>query len=59
MRIRTTAYHPQSNGIIERFHHMLKGNVETIQNTICTESLPVMLQRLRTAIKRDIPASSA
>ena len=29
-RIRATAYHPIANGLVERFHHQLKGSLKSI-----------------------------
>ncbi|KAG8199249.1 hypothetical protein JTE90_003676 [Oedothorax gibbosus] len=42
-RIRTTAYHPCSNGIIERFHRHLKCSIKAHENARCTDTLPIML----------------
>lgn len=58
-RIHTTAYHPIANGMAERFHRCLKTAITTYGNTNWTETLPLVLLGLRTAIKNDIQASSA
>ena len=51
---RTTAYHPASNGMIERFHRLLKSSLRAMP---CSDAwldyLPLVLLSLRTAIKAD------
>lgn len=56
--LRTTAYHPQSNGMIERFHRTLKAAL------MCTGSdwacnLPIVMLALRNAHKDDIGSTPA
>lgn len=58
-RIRTTAYHPASNGLIERWHRTLKTAIKCHENQKWTEVLPVVLLGLRTCYKEDIKASPA
>lgn len=60
-RNRTTAYHPQSNGMIERFHRTLKSSLmATLQGqSHWSRILPTVLLGLRTAIREDINASSS
>ena len=59
-RIRTTSYHPISNGIIERFHRQLKASLKCHTNSArWTESLPLVLLGIRTALKDDIRCSAA
>jgi transposase InsO family protein len=41
---KTTAYHPQANGMVERFHRQMKSALEARENTIrWTEELPMVL----------------
>ncbi|XP_069796568.1 uncharacterized protein [Narcine bancroftii] len=46
----TTAYHPQSNGLVERFHNYLKASHDQV--------LPWVLLGIRTAPKEDLQASA-
>ncbi|GFV69163.1 hypothetical protein TNCV_803531 [Trichonephila clavipes] len=57
-RIRTTPYHPSSNGMVEWLHHTLKQAIRC-HDTKWTESLPVVLLGLRACIKEDLNASCA
>ncbi|GFW94121.1 transposon Ty3-I Gag-Pol polyprotein, partial [Trichonephila clavipes] len=57
-RIRTTSYHPQANGLVERLHRALKSALMAHENIKYTETLPAVLG-LRVAVKPDINASSA
>ncbi|XP_062541818.1 uncharacterized protein LOC134209805 [Armigeres subalbatus] len=59
MHIRTTAYHPQSNGIIERWHRSLKASILCHDTERWCDHLPVILLGLRTVYKEDIKASPA
>ncbi|KAG8173985.1 hypothetical protein JTE90_029411 [Oedothorax gibbosus] len=58
-RIQTTAYHPISNGIVERFHRHLKASIKAHENSAWSEVLPVVLLGIRTAVKEDVNASCA
>lgn len=46
----TTAYHPQCNGLVERFHRQLKASL-MCHDTTWTLSLPIVLLGIRTTIK--------
>ena len=53
-RIRTTAYHPSANELVERFHRQLKGAIKCLPDTThWTKALPPILLGIRTAIKQD------
>lgn len=56
---RTTSYHPQSNGLIERWHRTLKAAIMCRQSTSWSEMLPTVLLGLRTVHKEDIAATPA
>ncbi|CAK9799789.1 Transposon Ty3-G Gag-Pol polyprotein [Anthophora quadrimaculata] len=58
-RIRTTAYHPASNGLVERWHRSLKAAITCHNNPDWTEILPTVLLGLRTCYKEDIQATTA
>ncbi|XP_075162740.1 uncharacterized protein LOC142235370 [Haematobia irritans] len=54
-RITTTAYHPQSNGMVERFHRQLKAAVmASNQQTNWYDVLPMVLLGIRCTIKEDL-----
>lgn len=57
-RIRTTAYHPSANGMIERVHRQLKGSL-MCHGTSWTQALPLVLLGMRSAYKEDIKATAA
>jgi hypothetical protein len=58
--IRTTAYHPIANGLIERFHRQLKASLKAYPepNNWMT-ALPFALLGIRTAFKEDIGCTTA
>ena len=57
--IRTTAYHPQANGLVERFHRQLKAAVRAHSGSYWVDILPVVLLGIRTSVKHDIGCSAA
>lgn len=58
-RIRTTAYHPMSNGMVERFHHQLKAALTATEEHNWVEALPLILLGIRSTLKEDIGCSAA
>ena len=59
-RSRTTAYHPSSNGLVERLHRQLKAAIKCLHSpTDWVSGLPWILLGIRTAIKEDLGCSSA
>ena len=58
-RIRTTAYHPASNGLVERFHRQLKSALKAHENSNWSETLPLVLLGIRTCLKADMQCSAA
>ena len=57
--LRTTAYHPAANGMVERLHRQLKAAIKCHENDGWAEVLPIVLLGIRTAIKEDLKASSS
>ena len=56
----TTAYHPQSNGLVERFHRHLKSALRArLRSPSWMQELPWVLLGIRTAPKEDLGCSSA
>lgn len=58
-RIRTTAYHPSANGMIERWHRSLKSALRCHETSRWVEILPTVLLGLRTAYKEDLKCTPA
>ncbi|GBM80161.1 hypothetical protein AVEN_66935-1 [Araneus ventricosus] len=58
-RIRSVAYHPQANEIIDRLHLHLKSALKAYNHMKWTEMLPIVLLGLRSALKEDIKATCA
>ncbi|KAK4474308.1 hypothetical protein MN116_000394 [Schistosoma mekongi] len=59
-RIRCTAYHPQANGMVERFHRQLKAALICHSNpSQWTQFLPLVMLGIRTAVKTDSQCSAA
>ena len=56
----TNAYHPQSNGMVERLHRQLKASLMArLCNSTWMDELPWVLLGLRSATKEDLGCSSA
>lgn len=58
-RTRTTAYHPASNGMVERFHRSLKSAIRCHATTEWIDVLPTVLLGLRASVKEDLKTSAA
>ena len=60
IRNRTTSYHPQSNGIVERFHRQLKAAIMAHESpNPWTITLPAVLLGVRSAVKERLGRSAA
>ncbi|BHF85942.1 hypothetical protein SprV_1002911800 [Sparganum proliferum] len=58
--IRTTAYHPAANGMVERFHRQLKASLRAaFDPENWTEHLPLVLLGIRSSLKSDLDCSAA
>ena len=55
----TTAYHPQANGIIERWHHTLKAAIKCVETNDWSSALPLILLGMRFTVKSGIDLSPA
>ena len=59
-RTRTTSYHPQSNGMVERFHRQLKAALKAQPSpSSWMDALPLVLLGIRSALKEDISSTAA
>ena len=57
---RTTAYHPQANGMVERFHRQLKAALKAkLTSASWTDELPIVLLGIRTTPKEDLHCAPA
>lgn len=56
--LRTTAYHPQANGMIERFHRTLKAALACTGKNWAS-NLPIVMLALRNTHKEDLQATPA
>ncbi|MBM6549334.1 DDE-type integrase/transposase/recombinase, partial [Streptococcus dysgalactiae subsp. equisimilis] len=57
--VRTTAYHPQANGLVERLHRQLKAALRAQDSPSWSETLPLVLLSLRNTVKEDLHATPA
>lgn len=57
-RIRTTAYHPPANGMVERLHRSVKSAL-TARSGSWLKDLPLVLLGHRSAVKEDIGCTAA
>lgn len=55
----TCSWHPQANGMVERFHRQLKAAIMANNNPDWSEALPLVLLGIRSAFKEDLMASAA
>ena len=58
-RTRTTSYHPQANGLVERFHRQLKAAIKCHDSVDWVATLPIVLLGIRTSVKEDLGATTA
>ena len=58
--IATTAYHPQANGMVERFHRQLKASLKAQPDpSRWRELLPLVLLGIRASVKEDLGCASS
>ena len=57
--LRMSAYHPASNGIVDRLHRQLKAAVKCHDTSNWIEILPIVLLGIRTAMKEDLNVTIA
>ena len=57
--LRTTAYHPASNGMVKRLHRQLKAAIKCHDTSNWVEILPIVSLGIRTAFKEDLNATAA
>ena len=55
----TTAYHPQSNGLVERLHRTLKSSLRAQNVSSWLEALPIVMLSLRAMTKDEFKMSPA
>ncbi|CAH8613718.1 unnamed protein product [Schistosoma haematobium] len=58
--VKTTAYHPAANGMVERFHRQLKSSLMAQPDpSKWSDALPLVLLRVRSSVKEDIGCTAA
>lgn len=57
--LRTTAYHPAANGMVERFHRQLKSAIVCHADDSWVDTLPLVLLGIRAAWKEDLGTTAA
>lgn len=58
-KLRTTAYHPRSNGLVERFHRQMKGAIMCHATERWVEVLPTILLGIRSSVRPELGTSAA
>ena len=58
-RIRTTAYHPAANGLVERLHRQLKAALSAVPQTQWLDALPLVLLGIRSCFEEDIHCTTS
>ena len=58
-RIRTTAYHPAANGMVERSYRQLKAAITSSDPINWCGSIPLVLLGIRTAFESDLATTSS
>ena len=59
-RLRTTVYHPPSNGLVERFHRHLKSGLKArLAGNHWVDNLPIVLLGIRASLKERLSCTSA
>ena len=60
MQSRTTAYHPQANGLVEWFHRHFKDGLKArLAGSNLVHDLPIVLLGIRSTLKENLSCTSA
>lgn len=57
--LRATTFHPQANGLIKRFHQVLKAALKCKDNVNWSKKLPIIMLGIRSTFKEDIKSTPA